>query len=132
VKLAIVLLLSGIMSGCQEPAVSKPFTTPPSDYIEELKAVAKKHRFYYLIFCTPWQSDPRYQFQAELCEAKCELLYAEDGGKDWYAGSGHTQQAAAQAVLLSFADKNVHHPSHHPAPVVEDHKQCPPEISGGP
>jgi len=87
---------------------------------------------YWRIFCTDWQSDPDYQFQAELCEVDCSIIYAEDGARGEWATNGPTQEESARRLV----DKVLHgEPEYAPMHGPDRNamkKECPPELSGGP
>jgi hypothetical protein len=101
------------------------------DYLAELKELARKNNLYYVVFCTDWQNDPNFQFQAELCEADCRYQYVEEGGKRWWSGTGNTQQAAARDLIIHFvgAKEKFAHVAQHKNEVKH---LCPPNIRGGP
>ena len=102
------------------------------DYIGEMKTLAHQHHMYYVIFCLDWQTDANYQFQAELCETDCRLQYAEDGGKDWWAGAGASQELAARDLVEQFEDARLRYVHHALSRKSKPAHKCPPEIRGGP
>lgn len=133
-KRAIVLFWIVAMCGCGSDRISLPkfmAAKPPVDHIAELKAVAKNRHMYYRIFCADWESDSNYQFQANLCLADCKVLFDDEGGKPRWMGSGATQQAAAETVLKKIDRDKPYDFGNRNKPAAA-HKQCPPELSGGP
>lgn len=132
--LATLLLLGGCTSSTPMRIGTSPSNVAiaapaPRDYIHDLAWTAKRDHKYWRIFCT--RGDGDHAFQADLCDADCGLYYAEDGGKEWWGAEGATQAAAAQNLLDNWYPEKVFQPDHKNAAPMK-HKQCPPELHGGP
>jgi hypothetical protein len=136
-KTAFVLCLVLWGSACSTSEQSAPsgfaINPPvPHDWIAEVKAVARTRRMRYVIFCTDWQSDSNYQFQAMLCTGPCGSAIDHDlDDMTWQAGHGATQAEAAHDLLDVIADRGWYTPEPKPkVPKPMIPKKCPPQIEG--
>src|SRR5437588_1131156 len=131
----VVIAFVGMLLGCQSAVISLPnFTPPPAhlDYIEEMKAIARNRHMYYKIICLPWETDPAKQFAAYISERES---HGDLGTMTWQWGIGATQAEAARDLVLRLGREGLIPPEPPEKRVKRSdwtHKQCPPEIRGGP
>jgi hypothetical protein len=140
-KTSLLLLAALCLGGCaKQPSKTNVAIPPephavnkPHDYIAEFRAYAKEHDLYYQIRCESWRVDEEV-YLAELCIAKCDLIYEEEGGKGMWLAEGSTQEDAARDALREtdeHPEPNYFFHKHSPS-YKEATRQCKRPIKGGP
>lgn len=121
-SLLLALLLCGLTTAQ---------TMPP--HVVKLKISAERKHMYWKVFCTA-DDDPGKAYLARASYTDNPLEYIEDGGKDWWAVFGPTQDAAAQRLLevlgsSVYAIPAIHKPQERAKKLK---RQCAHPYEGGP